>query len=81
MSKRTDAQKAAHLDALLARAIPRGSAGIAIWHEPDLGSDPEKPVAQNTVRWRGLGGPLNGGLAAAALLREIADMIEKGTLQ
>lgn len=80
MSK-TPEQKAARLDALLARAIPRGTAGVAILHEPDLGSDPQKPVARNTVRWRGLGGPLNGGLAAAALLRDIADMIEKGTLQ
>lgn len=80
MSK-TPEQKAAHLDAILARAIPRGAAGVAVLHEPDLRSDPQRPVAHNTVRWRGLGGPLNGGLAAAALLREIADMIEKGTLQ
>lgn len=75
---RTETQMGKRLDSLLARTLPRGSAGVAICHTPDPGSD-AAGSARNAIAWRGFGGPLEGRLAMVAFLREMADTLERGS--
>lgn len=78
---RTPAQMGKFLDAFLAKTIPAGSAGVAIVHTPDPGADPGPlGAANNSICWRGFGGPLEGRLALAAYLREVATSLETGVL-